>query len=134
MSHVFTTQIVSRVLVLWATPLVLAMQIVFGCIDFARTLEMVHLNLQAVREENFGKFHGSGHPMVASQSAAPTSMCGTILVSVGRHHSPRSIEAKPLQVGLGAHVLVLCPTCHVLAVGARSHASVMQVVLHALAC
>ncbi len=59
--------------------------------------------------------------MVPLRSAALTSMCGTILASVGRHWSLRSTEVTPdacepwLHVNLGAQVLVLCGACYVLA-------------------
>ena len=48
----------------------------------------------------FEKSDRSGHPMVPSQSAALTSMCGTTLASIDRHRSLRSTEATPLHVSL----------------------------------
>ncbi len=55
--------------------------------------------------------------MVASCSAAFSSMCGTILMAIGRHWSVRSTGVTSLHVGLGAHVLVLPSVGHILTVG-----------------
>ena len=54
--------------------------------------------------------------MVPLWSAALSSMYGTILMAVGRHRSVRSSVATSPHMGFGAHVLVLYPAGHVLAV------------------
>ncbi len=95
---------------------------------------MVHIGLQEVREDHFRK--------VSPDQQSDGSIVITRLQENLREHSDHvwSILLSEvyrgcvLQVHLEAHVLVLCAACHVLAVRTTSHASVMQIVLRALAC
>ncbi len=46
-----------------------------------------------------------GHPNVPSRSVGHTDMCGTIAAVVGRHRSPRSIEATSPETCVEARVI-----------------------------
>ncbi len=76
------------------------------CMHKSFALLMVHLGLAWSARTTFEKLWRSGHLMVPSWSAAPSSMCSAILVAVGRHWSLRSLEATSLHMYVGAHVLV----------------------------
>ncbi len=92
------------------------------------TLEMVHVRLQADREDHFRKVsleQPSDGPVVVSSSS---SMYSTILVAVGRHRTARSTEATSLHVCVEAHVPLPCTVCSVLAVRATSHMFTMRIV------
>ncbi len=93
-------------------------------------LEMIHVRLQAVREDH--KFRRSGHLMVKSWSLRHMSKCDTIPAAVGRHRSVRSIGATSLQASLHAHLLVPGPAGHILAAWTTSHVFTMQVVSYVL--
>ena len=107
--------IISHVLVLWATSHVLATLIGLACICSIRCRRSIWGCRRSVRT-TFENFHRGGHLIVPSWSVALTSMYGTNLPAVGRHHSPRSTVVTPEYEPWGPCTSAMVSVRHVLAI------------------
>ena len=103
----------------WAASLVSTMQLILHTLVLLNAdgpSEVSGVSLVPART-TFEKLWRSGHLMVPVWSVGHMNMFGALLVAVGRHRSPRSIEATSLHACVEVHVLVQCPACHVSSTG-----------------